>query len=112
LTTRDPVAPAARDTCDMCGGARERSERHRLVWDAGPGTELVLAELCRRCAERPGRLLDVYGGRGRDALRVTGVHAAREAQPEHRMRGIILRGLVYLLVAFAAFVVVTSVASR
>ena len=88
------------------------SERHRLVWDAGLGTELVLAELCRRCAERPGRLLEVYGGRGHDALRVESGRAAREAHPEHRLRGIFLRGLVYVLVAFAAFVVVTSVASR
>jgi hypothetical protein len=96
----------------MCGGARERSERHRLVWDAGLGTELVLAELCGRCAERPGRLLEVYGGRGHGALRVTSVHAAREAQPRHTMRGIILRGLVYVLVALAAFVVVTSVTSH
>jgi hypothetical protein len=98
----------------MCGGARERSERHRLVWDAGLGTELVLAELCSRCAERPGRLLEVYGGRGHDALRVTSVrvHAAREAQPRHTTRGVILRALVYVLVALAAFVVVTSVTSH
>jgi hypothetical protein len=112
LSTRDSVPPVAHDTCDLCGGARERSERYRLVWDSGLGTELVLAELCSPCAERPGRLLEVYGGRGHDALRVTGLRTAREAQPEHRVRGIILRGLVYILVAFAAFVVVTSVASR
>jgi hypothetical protein len=95
----------------MCGGARERSERHRLVWDAGLGAELVLAELCGRCAGRPGRLLEVYGGRGHDALKITStrVHAARAAKPQHTTRGIILRGLVYVLVALAAFVVVTSV---
>ena len=96
----------------MCGGARERSERHRLVWDTGLGTELVLAELCRRCADRPGRLLEVYGGRGHDALRVIRVPTAREVQPRRTMGGIILRGLVYVLVALAAFVVVTSVTSH
>jgi hypothetical protein len=112
VRTDDPVAPVARETCDLCGGARERSERHRLVWDAGLGTELVLAELCRRCAERPDRLLEVYGGRGLDALKVTHVRAARDAQPRHRTVGIILRGLVYVLVALAAFVVVTIVMSR
>lgn len=112
MRTDDPVAPVARDTCDLCGGARERSERHRLVWDAGLGAELVLAELCRRCADRPDPLLEAYGGRGRDALKVTHVDAAREAQPRHTMVGIILRGLVYVLVALAAFVVVTSVTSH
>jgi hypothetical protein len=71
----------------------------------------VLAELCGRCAERPDRLLEVYGGRGHDALRVTHVHG-REAQPRHTMRGIILRGVVYVLVALAAFVVVTSITSH
>jgi hypothetical protein len=84
------------------------------VWDAGLGTELVLAELCGRCAERPDRLLEVYGRRGHDALRVTStrVHAARKAQPRHTTRGIVLRGLVYVLVALAAFVVVTSITSH
>jgi hypothetical protein len=99
------------DTCDMCGGARERSERHRLLWDSGLGIELVLAELCRRCAEQPEHILEIYGGRGHDALRVVRVDAAREAQPRHTLRGIILRGVIYVLVALAAFVVVTTVTS-
>jgi hypothetical protein len=109
--TREPVAPVARLTCDMCGGARDGSERHRLVWDAGLGTELVLAELCSRCAERPGPLLEAYGGRGHAALRITHVQAARAA-PRHAMRSTILRGLVYVLIALAAFVLVTSITSR
>src|SRR5262245_62553567 len=29
-------------TCDVCGRARDRNERHRLVWDLDPGTGLVL----------------------------------------------------------------------
>jgi hypothetical protein len=100
------------DTCDICGGARQRSERHRLLWDSGLGIELVLAELCRRCAEQPERLLEIYGRRGHDALRVVPVDAAREAQPRHTLRGIILRGLIYVLVALTAFVVVTTVTSN
>jgi hypothetical protein len=97
----------------MCGGARERSERQRLVWDAGLGNELVLAELCRRCADEPDRLIKLYGARGQDALKVTTrVLAGREAQSPHPMRGIILRGLLYVLLALAAFVVVTSVTSH
>ena len=110
--TPDPAAPVARDTCDLCGGARYRSERHRLIWDSGLGTELVLAELCSRCADQPDRLLEVYGGRGHDALQVTNVHAVREAQPRHTMAGIILRGLVYVLAALTAFIFVTIVTSR
>jgi hypothetical protein len=113
VSIRDPVASRARVTCDMCGGARKRSERHRLVWDAGDDTELILAELCPICAERPGRVLEFYGSRRHDALRVIHVHAAREGQRQgHTTRGIIVRGLVYILVALAAFVVVTSVTSR
>jgi hypothetical protein len=57
-------------------------------------------------------LLEAYGGRGRDSLKVTHVHVARETEPRHRMVGIILRGLLYILVAIAAFVVVTSVTSH
>jgi hypothetical protein len=72
----------------------------------------VLAELCSRCAERPEPLIEAYGGRGHDALKVTPVQAAREAQRRHTIGGIILRGLVYVLVALAAFVVVTSVTSH
>jgi hypothetical protein len=51
--TRDPVAPVARNTCDLCGGARERSERHRLVWDTGLGTELVLADCADAAPNAP-----------------------------------------------------------
>jgi hypothetical protein len=74
----------------------------------------VLAELCGRCAERPGRLLEVYGGHGHDALSVTStrVQAVREDRARHPIGGIILRGLVYVLVALAAFVVITSVTSH
>ncbi len=112
--SRDPAEPVASDTCDICGAPRTRSERRRIVWDAGRGVELVLADLCRDCAEQPDRLLEIYGGRDQEALRVTHADAvsARETAPRHRVRGFVLRGLVYILVALAAFVVVTIVASR
>ena len=97
--------------CDMCGAARTRSERQRLVWDTGLGIELILAELCRQCAEHPGPFLVIYGGRGHDALRVTQADAVSGGENAlgHTMRGIVLRGLVYVLLALAAFVVVTTV---
>jgi hypothetical protein len=98
----------------MCGAARTRSERQWLVWDTGLGIDVVLAELCRRCAEQPGRLIEIYGGRGHDALRVTRADAApeRETAPGRTLRGIVLRGLFYILVALAAFFVVTTFTSR
>jgi hypothetical protein len=100
--------------CDFCGAARARSERHRFVWDTGLGTELVLAELCSRCAGEADRLLEMYGGRGRDAIRLTQGHrvSAQEAPPVRTIRGIVIRGLVYVSIALAAFVVVTFVTSR
>jgi hypothetical protein len=85
-----------------------------LVWDSGLGIDLVLAELCRDCAGQPDRLIEIYGGRGHGALRVTRADAAseRETAPGHTIRGIALRSLVYVLVALAAFVVVTMLTSR
>ncbi|HET7856241.1 MAG TPA: hypothetical protein VFL41_07270 [Gaiellaceae bacterium] len=87
------------------------SERNRLVWDSGPGGELVLAELCRDCAGNPDRLVETYGGHGHSAIRVTRAGSAPETTAR-AMRGIVLRSLLYFLVALAAFVVVTTVASR
>ena len=115
MDSRDPaVSAASADFCDMCGAARARSERRRLVWDTGLGIEVVLAELCRQCAGQPDRLLEMYGGRGHDAMRITQGDPvpAREPAPRHTMRGLVIRGFFYLLVALAAFVVVTTLTSR
>jgi hypothetical protein len=112
--SRNPTEPVAPSTCDICGAARTRSERQRLVWDAGPGTELVLAELCRDCAARPNDLLETYGARSHGALRVTAADlvSERETPRARAIGGIVLRGLVYVLVAIAAFVLITAVTSR
>jgi hypothetical protein len=112
--SRDPVKPVARATCDMCGAARARSDRQRFVWDTGFGTEVVLAELCRDCAGQADRLLEIYGGHGREAISVTRPDpvSIRETALGRTVRGIVLRGLVYMLVALAAFVVVTALTSR
>jgi hypothetical protein len=82
------------------------------VWNTGGGTELVLADLCSRCAADGDRLLDLYGGRRRDALRI-----AREkrvvpvpAAPERGARTL-GRVLVYLLAGLASFIVVTLITS-
>jgi hypothetical protein len=110
-TRGEKLAPAA---CDLCGGVRNRSERTRLIWDAGSGDELVLAELCRQCAAHPEAVLEAYGARSHGALRVTRAEAPpeREAAPAHAIRGVVLRGLLYVLLALAAFVVVTAITSH
>jgi hypothetical protein len=100
--------------CDFCGAPRARDDRHRFVWDSGLGVELVLADLCGRCAAEAGRLLKVYGGHGREAIRfeqAEGV-AATEAGPTRGVGGLLGRSLLYLLIALSAFVVVTLITSR
>ena len=100
--------------CDFCGASRARDERHRFVWDTGLGAELVLADLCSRCAADPGRLLEVHGGHGREAIRFVQAESvsAVEAGPARRVGGLLGRSLLYLLIALSAFVVVTLVTSR
>lgn len=100
--------------CDVCGALLSRGERRRLVWNSGPGGDLVLAELCARCASQPDRLLERYGGRGRDALRITQETSAAvvEPAPMRRAGDMIVRALVYVLIALATFFVVTLVTSR
>lgn len=102
--------------CDVCGAPRPRSERWRLVWKNGLVGDLVLADLCARCAGESDRFLAMYGGRGRDAVTLTrqGFVSAAEPAPGRlqRVGGMIVRGVVYVLIALAAFVVVTLVTAR
>jgi hypothetical protein len=99
--------------CDVCGVPRARGERLRLVWDRAPGGALVLADLCARCAGESDRLLEAYGGRGHDAVRLThGCVSPAGPAPLRRVGGIVVRGLFYVLLALATFVVVTIVTSR
>ena len=80
-----------------------------MIWDAGYGNELVLAELCRDCAAEPEALLETYDARSHGALRVIrgDLVSEREAAPARPIPGVVLRGLLYVLLALAAFVVVT-----
>jgi hypothetical protein len=104
----------AAPVCDFCGAACERSQRRRLMWETEGGGELVLANLCARCAGHADRLLEVYGGRGRASMRVTGPGTA-DAIPlafVRRASGALVRGVVYVLIALAVFFVVTLITSR
>jgi hypothetical protein len=95
--------------CDFCGSPRSPLERQRVVWDSGVGSDLVLADLCGRCAADADRLLDLYGGRGREALRISEEkRAARAPAARARTLG---RMLVYLLAGVASFVFVTLISS-
>ena len=100
--------------CDFCGAAYARSQRRRLMWETEGGDELILADLCARCAARADRLLEVCGGRGRASMRLTGPDTA-DAIPlalVRRMSGVLVRGVVYVLIALAVFFVVTLITSR
>ena len=100
--------------CDLCGNARTRDERHRLVWERDPDTRLVLAELCRGCATVADPLLELHGGRGREAIElVREIRASPPPRPtvQPRVLGFTARGLLYLLIAIASFVLVTLVTS-
>jgi hypothetical protein len=102
--------------CDVCGAPLPRGERWRLVWKSGLAGDLVLADLCASCAGEPDRLLAMYGGGGREAVRLTQEGLGSAVEPAagqlQRVGGMIVRGLVYVLIALAAFLVVTLVTSR
>jgi hypothetical protein len=69
-----------------------------LVWDSGRDGELVLAELCARCAGQADELVTVFGGRGREAVRLK-QHVAvspPERTPVRRVGGVVVRGVVYV----------------
>jgi hypothetical protein len=108
-TTDEAVAGAA---CDVCGAALTRGERCRIVWDTGLGGDVVLADLCRRCAADGDRLLEAYGGYGRSAMRLTQPVAAPQTGLVQRVSAMVVRGVLYALIALAVFFVVTFVTSR
>lgn len=100
--------------CDVCGYARAPDERHRLVWGSDRAPQLVFAELCRDCATFVDQLLELYAGRSRDGIQlVEQILASSPPRTEHRR--VLLytaRGMLYLLIAIASFLVVTLVTSR
>jgi hypothetical protein len=101
--------------CDVCGHTRTRDERHRLIWESDPGAQLVLAELCRECATVADPLLELYGGFGRDAIKLVQENRAapqpRTVEPP-RVLGYAARGALYLLIAVAAFLLVSLATSH
>jgi len=106
--------PSGRLVCDVCGRARARDERHRLVWERAPGARLVLAELCSGCATFADPLVELYGGCGREAIGL--VQEIRAPQPPRatvrpRVLGFAARAVLYLLIAVASFSLVTLVTS-
>jgi hypothetical protein len=111
---RRELPDAPRPACDFCGAPLVRGDRRRLIWDSGVGGDLVLADLCSPCANKATRLLDSYGGHGRNAIRLTqaAVVSAAETTPLQRAGGILVRSLLYALIALVAFVLVTLVTSR
>jgi hypothetical protein len=104
-----PGRPAAHPVCDFCRGALGREERHRLVWQGPFAAELVLAELCSRCATSAETLLDLYGGRGRKSIAL--VQEVRPRVRAHRVVGFVARGAFYLLIALMFFAIVTLISS-
>jgi hypothetical protein len=105
----DARSAAALGVCDFCGSALSPLERQRVIWNSGIAGKLVLADLCSRCAADADRLLDLYGGRGRDAIRVT---RDKQVAPATVARARRLGGvLVYLLAALASFALVTLISS-
>ena len=101
-------------SCDFCRGALRSEERHRLVWESSFAAELVLADLCRDCATFADRLLELYGGCGREAI--TLVQEIRPSPPprtvQPRVLGYAARGVLYLVIAVASLLLVTLVTSR
>ena len=100
--------------CDVCGYARTPHERHRLVLGSDHATELVFAELCRDCATLVDQLLELYAGRSRDAIKL--VQEILASSPPRTVQPRVLvytaRGMLYLLIAIASFLLVTLVTSR
>ncbi len=95
--------------CDFCRRSLIRGERHRLVWRRQSATELILADLCRRCATDAASLVDRYGGHGRAAIAL--VDDAWLPTPQHRLFAPLARAAIYLLIALTFFLIVTLLSS-
>jgi hypothetical protein len=110
---REPL-DAPRPACDFCRAPLVRGDRRRLTWDSGGSGDLVLADLCSPCANKATQLLDSYGGHGRNAIRLTQAAAVSAAETTRLRRAgdILVRNLLYALIALVAFVLVTLLTSR
>jgi hypothetical protein len=67
-----------------------------------------------RGASQSDRLLEIYGGPGRGGISLTSAASVSEVGrgPARAVGGMLVRGLVYVLIGLAAFVVVTFLAAR
>jgi hypothetical protein len=106
-------APAGR-RCDFCRRAYARFDGRRLVWDAGAVGDLVLAELCDRCASSADGLLDAYAGHGRASMRLVAPNTADAPGLVllRRTSGALVRTAIYVAIALATFFVVTLLTTR
>jgi hypothetical protein len=112
--SRHATGTAVTFACDFCGAGREKAKRIQLVWLVERGNEVVLADLCERCATRQDRILRRYGGRGRDAMTI------REPPPPppawirlaDRTELALLRGVLYVMIAVVFFFIVTYVTAH
>ena len=100
--------PSPGHSCDFCRGSLIRGERHRLVWESAAG-ELILAELCGRCAGEAESLVDRYGGYGGATIAL--VNEASMPTTSRRMFAPVARGAVYVLIALTFFLIVTLFSS-
>jgi hypothetical protein len=109
-----PTEAGAGFSCDFCYAAAGKAERRQLVWRTGLGNRVVLAELCGRCAADHDRLLEKYGGRGRESMTVeeASTLAAPWAAPLGRAGRAVSRAAIYLTIALAFFMIVTFLSSR
>jgi hypothetical protein len=113
-TRNAAIVRATAPACDFCRAPCPRSQRRWLMWKTECGDDVVLADLCARCASHADQLLEVYGGRGRSSMRVTGP-ATEDVVPlavVRRASGMLVRGAIYVLIALATFFVVTLITSR
>jgi hypothetical protein len=96
-------------TCDFCRSAFPRGERHRLVWESAVAGELVLAEICSRCAAKSFGSAHGASTSQPDTLRL--VQAVESSAPAHRVVAFVAHGVLYLVIAVTFFLIVTLISS-
>src|SRR5436309_14385329 len=78
-------------SCDFCRSILPRGEPHRLVWEsAALAGELILADLCSRCAAEAFGSAPAYLPARLDAVRL--VHVVRHSAAPSIVSGFIARG--------------------
>lgn len=84
------------------------------MWQTEADGELLLSDLCPRCASDADRLLGAYGGRDHASLRIAGPATADAAglMLLRRTSGAAVRAAIYVLIALATFFVVTLITAR